>query len=108
MSNNYKYDPQTGRLLTNQTYLDQGFKFDPTTGLELDTGDGGLFADLSGNDMVDGVMGIGQLGLGFMNMLDNRKVKKAQIAGLNEQIASSKYARGAHKNFVSGTAAAFA
>ncbi len=70
--------------------------------------DGGLFSNLSGNDWMQGAMGAGQLGLGLMNYFENKKVKKAQIAGLNEQIASSKYARNTHSNFVSGTAKAFA
>jgi len=70
--------------------------------------DGGLFSSMQGNDWMQGAMGAGQLGLGLMNYFENKKVKKAQIAGLNEQIANSQYARNAHKNFVSGTAAAFA
>ena len=55
--------------------------------------DGGLFSSLGGKDMMDGVMGVGQLGLGLFNFLENQKYNKARIAGLNESIASSQYAR---------------
>ncbi len=71
-------------------------------------GEGGLFSSLTGTDIIDGISGFGQLGLGLFNYLDNKPVKKAQIRGLNEQIDSSQYARGAHKDFVSGSRNAFA
>jgi hypothetical protein len=100
-----RYDPQTGLLLATQGYLDKGYKYDPTTGAELN--DGGLFSNLSGNDYIDGAMGLGQLGLGYMNFLSNKKVRNAQIKGLNQQIAESKYGVQAHKNFVGGTKKAF-
>ena len=70
--------------------------------------DGGLFSSLSGRDMMDGLMGAGQLGLGLFNFLENRKFNDARIKGLNEQIANSQYARQAHKDFIGGTNRAFA
>lgn len=92
-----KYDPLTGALLSTQKYLGMGYKYDPTTGLKLDAGDGGLFSTLSTNDMIDGIGGIGQLGLGLMNYFENKKFNKARIAGLQENIAASRYARERHR-----------
>jgi hypothetical protein len=76
----------------------------PTTNLN----EGGLFSNLTNNDYLNGAFGVGQLGLGLFNALENRKVRKAQVRGLNEQIANSRYARNAHKDFVSNVKAAFA
>ena len=88
---------QGGQVQTGD-YMNSGYE----------SNDGGLFSDLSGQDMFDGALGVGQLGLGLFNFLENRKFNDARIKGLNEQIASSQYARGAHKNFVSGSRQAFA
>ncbi len=70
--------------------------------------DGGLFSSLSNSDMIDGIGGAGQLGLGLLNYFQNRDVTKAQVGALNQQVAQSQYAIDDHKKFKSGSAAAFA
>ena len=108
MDKDYKYDPMTGALMANKQYMTKKYKYNPDTGMKLDTGDGGLFSQMSGGDMVDGAMGAGQLGLGFMNYLENKKNSKVQRAGLNQQIAQSKYAVDTDRTFRTNTRSAFA
>ena len=69
--------------------------------------DGGLFSDWTGQDKVAGITGVGELGLGLLNYLGNRKVQKSQIRGLDQQVKQSQYDVGAHKNFISGSNEAF-
>jgi len=108
MDKDYKYDPMTGALMANKQYMTQNYKYNPDTGMKLDTGDGGLFSQMSGSDWMDGAMGVGQLGLGLMNYFENKKNSKMQRAGLQQQIDQSKYAIGANKQFKSDVSSAFA
>jgi len=72
------------------------------------TNDGGLFSSISNSDLIDGIGGIGQLGLGFMNYLENKKNSKMQRNALGQQIKQSQYAIDTDKQFKSGTRSAFA
>ncbi len=72
------------------------------------TNDGGLFSSLSGKDMIDGIGGFGQLGMGLLNYFENKKNSKMQRAGLQQQIKQSQYAIDTDKQFKSGTRNAFA
>ncbi len=69
---------------------------------------GGFFDSLSNKDMIAGGMGVAQTALGLGNYLENRKFNKARINALDEQITSSKYARGRHQQFVGNTKQSFA
>ena len=81
----------------------------PTVGYGADASNqGGLFDSWSGKDMLDGALGVGQMGLGLMNYFQNKDMNKARMKGLNEQIKSSKYARNRHNEFVGNTRGAFA
>ena len=68
---------------------------------------GGSGLDWRAKDYISAGLGGLQGITGLLNYRENKKFNKARISGLNEQIASSKYARGAHQNFVSNTNKSF-
>ena len=78
--------------------------FNPTNGNDYSFNEGqGFFDSLKPVDMIQGGVGIGQLALGLGNYFENKKLNKARISGLNQQIAESKYGVSRHKDFVSNT-----
>lgn len=81
--------------------------FNPTsTDISINDGEG-FFDSLTGKDYLQGGMGALQTGMGLYNAYNNAQLNNAKIDGLNQQIASSKYAISAHKDFTSGTKKAF-
>ncbi len=117
-----KYDAYTGKPLADPMKATTEYMINPTPDTSLDISglvpnstagygaemnDGGLFGDLTGTDMVDGAGGIVQGGLGLLNYFDNQKVRKAQVRGLNQQVAQSQYGVQRHKDFISSSNNAF-
>ncbi len=88
-----------------------GAEVEPITSMGTDMGSSGSIWDMMGSNSMKNSIGLGSalgsLGLGVMNYGTMKDAYSNQKEALKEQIASSKYARNAHKDFVSGTQNAF-
>jgi len=91
-------NPMTGE----ETYLD----FDAPT-IDSDTIDYDTSGDWTGKDMLGAGLGITQGVLGVANYFENKKLRKTQMAGINENIAASKEQRKNRRSFISGANSSF-
>ncbi len=82
--------------------MELGTTYDSSGVPEADTSwSMGGFDDWTGKDYINTGLGVTQGAMGLLNYRQNKKFNEKRINALDEQIASSQYARGRHQQFVS-------